>query len=123
MAAYWKHPCEDFQGIAAGDIDIIHYEKEQDDTEYAKAILCGQPVVTALIGCLYDEFYFHLPFHDILDPYDKSTLIPFLYAVQKPLPCDKWGKSILTSRKDDYQCCHRLFQRRTSPNYGRDIFV
>ena len=113
MAAYWKHPCEDFQGIAAGDSDIIGYEKEWDDTEYAKAVLCGQ-VVTALIGCLYDEFFFHLPFDDEIDPHDKSTVIPFLYAVRKPLdpfrdepfgcellfPSRYFDKSILTSKKD-----------------------
>ena len=115
MAAYWKYPCKDFQGIAAGgvvDIDFILYEKEWDKTEYAKAVLYGQ-VVTALIGCLFEDFSFYLPFHDHLNPHDKSTLIPFLYAVRKPLSSDDLGdkcgllfparyydKSILTSKKD-----------------------
>ena len=115
MAAYWKHPCEDFQGIAAGgvvDIDFILYEKEWDKIEYAKAVLYGQ-VVTALIGCLFKDFRFHLPFHDYLNMHDKSTLIPFLYAVRKPLSSDDdlkdkcrllfparyYDKSILTSKK------------------------
>ena len=59
MAAYWKLPCKEFQGHAPRDVDIISYE-EWDSVEYAKAILYGQ-VVTALIGCLYCEFFFHLP--------------------------------------------------------------
>ena len=90
MAAYWKLPREEFQGHALGDADITRYVEEWDSVEYAKAILYGQ-VVTALIGCLYDEFFFHLPFDDELNLQDESTMIPFLYAVRKPSVGDNAG--------------------------------
>ena len=51
MAAYWKLPCEEFQGIDAGDPDIEHHVEKWDSLEYAKEMLYGQ-VVTAIIGCL-----------------------------------------------------------------------
>ena len=94
MAAYWKLPCEEFQGIAAGDIDIIQYVEEWDEAEYAKAILYGQ-VATTIIGCIYDEFVFSLPFHDELDPHDNGVVISFLYAVRKPLVRDASGYKLM----------------------------
>ena len=90
MAAYWKLPCEEFQGHAPGDADIEHYVEEWDTVEYAKAILYGQ-VVTALIGCLYCEFFFHLPFGGKLIPYNEDIAIPLLYTVRKPLVGDSTG--------------------------------
>ena len=86
MEAYWKLPCEDFHGIGGGDLDVERYVEKWDGVEYAKEILYGQ-VVTTIIGCLWDEFGFHLPFDDELDPlmFDKDAImIRFLYAVRKP---------------------------------------
>ena len=101
MAAYWKLPCKEFQGHAPRDVDIISYEEEWDSVEYAKAILYGQ-VVTALIGCLYCEFFFHLPFGDKLIPNDEDAMIPLLYAVRKPLVGDKAGcELVFPSRYHD----------------------
>ena len=112
IAAYWKHPCEELRGIETRDIDMICNEMKLDKPNYAKAVLYSH-VATTLIGCLFEDLTFVLPFKDSLDPYDKSTLIPLLYAVRKPLSSDKFGrgcgllfparyysKSILTSKKD-----------------------
>ena len=107
MAAYWKLPCEEFQGIEAGDTDIARYVEEWDRVQYAKEIFYGQ-VATTVIGCLYDEFVFHLPFDDELILHDKDAMIPFLYAVRKPsrsgceltFPPRYHYKQGLTSKKD-----------------------
>ena len=97
MAAYWKLPCEEFQGIAIGDPDIGRYMEEWDSVEYEKAILYSQ-VAIAVIGCRdpNDRFSFCLPFEDKLAPGDKGLEIPLddrglvispLYAVRKPTDC------------------------------------
>ena len=112
MAAYWKLPCEEFQGIDTGDPDIEHYVEKWESLEYAKEILYGQ-VVTAIIGCLYAEFSFHLPFDDELTAPMDDEIILFLYAVRKPLfhssmksgcglifPPRYHDKCSLTSKKD-----------------------
>ena len=83
MAAYWKLSCEEFEGIAPGDIDITRYVEEWDEAVYAKAILYGQ-VATFVIGCLSEDFYFHLPFGRTLNPH-YADIMSFLYAVRKPL--------------------------------------
>ena len=90
MAAYWKLPCEEFHRTSPEDADIARYVEEWDSAEYAKAILYGQ-VVTALMGCLYDDFFFHLPFDDKLNPRKKGAMILFLYSVRKPIVGDNSG--------------------------------
>jgi hypothetical protein len=88
MAAYWKLPCGEFQGIGSGDPDVRRYLEnlKWDDVQYAKEILYSQ-VVTTIIGYLWDEFIFYLPFDDALDPLmygNDAATIRFLYAVRKP---------------------------------------
>ena len=47
------------------------------EAEYAKAILYGQ-VATTIIGCIYDEFVFSLPFDDELGPHDNGVSGDFI---------------------------------------------
>ena len=130
IAAYWKYPCEELRGIEAEDIDTIRNEMKWDNTEYAKAVLYSH-VATALIGCLFEDVSFWLPFRSSLNPYDKNTLIPFLYAVRKPLPSDECGllfptryydKNILTSKKDIINAVIDCFKGEL-PKIMSDIYV
>ena len=66
-AEYWKHPYGDFVGIRedSHDFDVAHYFKQWDEVDYSKAVLYGQ-IVTAITGCLREDFAFSLPFGDDL---------------------------------------------------------
>ena len=91
MASYWKLPCKDFRKVLLNYADVAHYVEESwDSAKYAKAILYGQVAITAF-GNLYDIFInvtsycvICLPFNGILNPNDRSVVIPLLYAVRKP---------------------------------------
>ena len=67
MAEYWKHPYRDFVGTRedSHDFDVAHYFEQWDEVDYSKAVLYGQ-IVTAIIGCLHEDFAFSLPFGDDL---------------------------------------------------------
>ena len=90
MASYWKLPCKDFRKVLLNYADVACYVEEWDSAKYAKAILYGQVAITAF-GNRYDVCFnitycvICLPFDGILDPNDRSVVIPLLYAVRKPL--------------------------------------
>ena len=127
MAAYWKLPCSDFMRVPLGYPNVARYVEEWDSVEYAKALLYGQIAITAF-GCLYDPFLdlvycsICLPFNGRLDPNSRSVVIPFLYAVRKPVNrvgngCDlvlppryRDKASYMTSKEDIVKCVQSWFK-------------